>query len=79
MVATRVAILQDSKWVIPGPNRPSREPHYFGNFYHVIYWRASQKNTVNEVLEFFKKFVVLISLKITQKTKNETVGLYRFG
>ena len=37
------------------------------------------KITVQEVVDFWKNFLVSISLKITQKTENDNVGRYRFG
>ena len=64
---------------LSNPNRPSRDPHYFYFFFHVICWRASQKKTVHKVLGFLKKKFGPISPKITQKTENDTVGRYRFG
>ena len=60
------------------PNRPNRDPHYFGFFLNVICWRASQKHTVHEVLDFSKKNCGSMSPKITQKTDNDTVGRDRF-
>ena len=60
------------------PNRTSRDPHYFWFFLHGICWRAFQKNTVHEVLDFLKNFLASISPKIIQKTEKATVGRHRF-
>ena len=38
------------------PNRPSREPHYFGFFFPRNMLEVVRKNTVLEVLDFEKKF-----------------------
>ena len=61
------------------PNRPSRDPTIFDFFFHVVCCRASQKNTVHEVLDFFKSCLWSISPKITQNTKNDIIGRHRFG
>ena len=57
---------------------PNRR-HYFLFFFHVIWYRASRKNTVYEVFDFLKFFLDLMSPKMTQKTENDTVGRHRFG
>ena len=57
-------------------NRPSG---ILNCLFHVICWRASQKNTVHGVLDFLKKFLESILPKITQKTENDTVWRYQFG
>ena len=51
------------------PNRPSRDPIFI--FFHVICCRASQKNTVLEVLDSLGS----ISPEITQKIENATLSL----
>ena len=63
------------------PNRPSRDPHYFWFFFHVIYWRVSQKNTVQEVLDFNKKMfeinITQHNLKKLKMTLLKVINLYK--
>ena len=61
------------------PNRPNSDPHYFWFFSTLLRCRVSQKNTIHEVLDFFKNGFGSISPKITRKIENDTDERYRLG